>query len=783
MASINAEEEALNAVKSHSFQMKCSLDKGRLMDALNNASSMLNELRTSLLSPKSYYELYMAVTDQLRHLVAYLMEEFERGRKLADLYEVVQHAGNIIPRLYLLITVGLVYMKTTPTCRKEILKDLVEMCGGVQHSLRGLFLRNYLLQMCREVLPGQDSENQGTLQDSLDFILTNFAEMNKLWVRIQHQGHSRDKERREKERLELRLLVGTNLVRLSQLEALDVNCYKETVLPGILEQIVSCRDAIAQEYLMECLIQVFPDEFHLATLRPFLNSCAQLMTRVNVRSITIALIDRLSKSEHVDLPDNLFELLSQQISNMIESRPEIEIEGVIAMETSLINFSTKRITNKTKQSEAINSVLKSAMVIIKEKTGSKTLDEDSLLNKELLRFLKVPIRADNASQALNSMKLILNLENYRTLLEELHQVTLNKQIALSLMNPLIDDAEEETTQKASEESDAKLSLNEISLFIDIICKPLVKNVQTDDYLKLNEEEKEAFIDEQVTMAKFLHVLLSPQVMNDYNFHTRFEALNNIANTLSQSGPHRMKHTFPCIIFRALQLVADINKARQNTETVDGQISIKDVFEFTTNQIDKLIVGDKDSTFVGLTVRLCLKCSEAAMKTDLPDKESLASEYVAQAFRVQERTEFKADDKLESILFIINSIKALQFQQYDIILSLAESCFEYTFAGFIAGDDRCRIFLAVMSVLVDVDNVDGKQLYSYLDGFIKSLFMMEQDKRVGYIKELLTHLEEIVNRAGTGLAKYIDFLRESMNDRFQVKNSIPKMLKELHIGSD
>lgn len=27
-------------------------------------------------------------------------------------------------------------------------------------------------------------------------------------------------------------------------------------MPGILEQIVSCRDAIAQEYLMECIIQV-----------------------------------------------------------------------------------------------------------------------------------------------------------------------------------------------------------------------------------------------------------------------------------------------------------------------------------------------------------------------------------------------------------------------------------------------------------------------------------------------------------------------------------------------
>ena len=56
--------------------------------------------------------------------------------------------------------------------------------------------------------------------------------------------------------MELRILVGTNLVRLSQLEMVDVSMFGRLVLPGILEQVVSCRDAIAQEYLMECIIQV-----------------------------------------------------------------------------------------------------------------------------------------------------------------------------------------------------------------------------------------------------------------------------------------------------------------------------------------------------------------------------------------------------------------------------------------------------------------------------------------------------------------------------------------------
>lgn len=54
---------------------------------------------------------------------------------------------------YLLITIGVVYIKCGQDTRRNILSDLVEMCRGVQHPLRGLFLRNYLLQSTRTLLP------------------------------------------------------------------------------------------------------------------------------------------------------------------------------------------------------------------------------------------------------------------------------------------------------------------------------------------------------------------------------------------------------------------------------------------------------------------------------------------------------------------------------------------------------------------------------------------------------------------------------------------------------
>ena len=201
----------------------------------------------------------MLVFDQLRHLEMFFQDEYQRGRHMQDLYEVVQHAGNIVPRLYLLITVGSVYVKSKQAPAKDILKDLVEMCKGVQHPTRGLFLRNYLSQLSKDKLPDAGSEYEGfggTVEDSIAFVLQNFNEMVFLFSRLKNEGPMKERTKREQEREELRLLLGTNLVRLSQLDGVTLDLYRETVLPKVLEVVIKSNDKVAQQYLMECIIQV-----------------------------------------------------------------------------------------------------------------------------------------------------------------------------------------------------------------------------------------------------------------------------------------------------------------------------------------------------------------------------------------------------------------------------------------------------------------------------------------------------------------------------------------------
>ncbi|OMJ07894.1 Vacuolar protein sorting-associated protein 35 [Smittium culicis] len=298
----------LSNVKSNSDLMKRCMDNDKVMDSLKHCSSILNELKTSKLSPKLYYELYFSIFDNLQLLVPYLRDLHISGKQhLADLYELVQYAGSVVPRLYLMVTVGSVYI-SLPSYYKsmsisnseeipvnEVLQDMLEMARGIQHPVRGLFLRYYLAQMTKEYLPTSSIQSTfGNVDDSIHFLLSNFTEMNKLWVRMQHQGLTRDKSKREEERRDLRTLVGSNLLRLSLLEGVSESKYHDIILPSMLSQVVSCKDPLAQEYIMEATIQAFSDEYHIKTLGMLTSTLGKLHPKVSIKGIILSLTERIS---------------------------------------------------------------------------------------------------------------------------------------------------------------------------------------------------------------------------------------------------------------------------------------------------------------------------------------------------------------------------------------------------------------------------------------------------------------------------------------------------------
>ena len=202
-----------------------------------------------------------------------------------------------------------------------------------------------------------DPDRAGTVVDSCDFILANFFEMNRLWIRIQHMpakdNTKETKRRTQRERNDLRILVGSNLNRLSQLEGLGAHEYGSKILPRILQEVAGCRDPLAQAYLMDCIIQVFPDEFHLETLEVFLGVCPKLREKVNVRTILNNMMERLlhyyqkeSLNDEEDTNDvkammalQSFDMFEECVQRLYEARGNnIPPRDVIRLQLCLLKY-------------------------------------------------------------------------------------------------------------------------------------------------------------------------------------------------------------------------------------------------------------------------------------------------------------------------------------------------------------------------------------------------------------------------------------------------------------
>uniref|UniRef100_A0A8R1XNJ2 Vacuolar protein sorting-associated protein 35 n=1 Tax=Onchocerca volvulus TaxID=6282 RepID=A0A8R1XNJ2_ONCVO len=621
-------EESCHVVRTLSFEMKRCLDKGVLMDALKHASQMLAELRTGSLTPKYYYRLYVDVTNELQHLETHLTEDYEKGRKVADLYELVQYAGNVIPRLYLLITVGVVYIRLEEANARDILKDLVEMCRGVQHPLRGLFLRNYLLQCTRNLLPDieeSDNSDHGDVRDAIDFIMMNFAEMNKLWVRMQHQGPSREKDKRERERRELRILVGTNLVRLSQLENLNIDTYRKVVLPGILEQAVSCKDAISQEYLMECVIQVFPDEYHLATLHEFLHACSELDQNVQIKNVFIALIDRLAiyaSSEDVKIPNDLplFDIFSEQTQSVIMSRKAMPPEDVVSLQTTLVNFALKCYPERTDYADIVFAT--TANVFSKFKISRAPYN--NVVGREIMKILRIPV------DQYNNIDKLLQLEHYGDVLG-LMDYRGRTQAAAYILQKMVDNDIVLTTLEAVEK------------LLDLIEPLLVDQEDQPDDLRMNED----FADEQALVSRFVNLVHAPTT------DQQFLIISAVRKRFGAGGRYRIQYSLPTITFALYQLIV-----RYASETDDGKRNAKlqKMFVFCMHTIDALVSSAELSQ---LPIRLYLQGVLIADQIKFENNVTVAYEFFSKAFSIYEEEVADSRAQLAAISLLIGTLERVK----------------------------------------------------------------------------------------------------------------------------
>lgn len=385
---------------------------------------------------------------------------------------------------------------------------------------------------------------------------------------------------------------------------------------------------------MECIIQVFPDEFHISTLDPFLKSCAQLQSGVNVKSIIISLIDRLaayhqrnekskadtSASEVVSIDVcQLFDIFSIQIANIVQIRTDMPIEDTISLQVSLVNLAQKVYPD---QIDYVDKVLETTTLIL-ENLNMLSINHSLAVNQELSRLLRVCI------DFYNNILTILDLNFFQKLLAKFDYSS-RKSLSLYFVMNILDN---ETLIPTEEQTEKVLEM----------LSPLIKD-QEDQPGDSNDPDD--FAEEQGIVGRFIHLLKSDHLDMQYKI------LQVARKHFGSGGAQRIKHVLPSLVFQALQLAYKYKVIAEEDENWDKKC--QKIIQFCHTTISAIAKAELPD----LALRLFLQGALCIGQIQQTNHETVAYEFMTQAFSIYEDEISDSKAQLAAITLIISTFEQM-----------------------------------------------------------------------------------------------------------------------------
>jgi len=426
------------------------------------------------------------------------------------------------------------------------------------------------------------------------------------------------RSKRELERKNMRQLVGTNLVRLSEMRGVDLETYQNSVLPRILEQVINCKDIIAQEYLMDAIIQVFPDDFHLATLETFLTTCAQLNDSVNVKDILIVLMNRLSMyaREHSDkIPEGIemFPLFNKYSAQVIEAKKaansgQADLGGhLLPLQVALCNFAARCYPDHLNY---VDSVLDYAVRAITE-SGATVIDGDKAVDAAT-QLLSLPLE----SIALR----VLELKHFSPLLNLLPPLN-RKKVAVCI-------------SQTSSKSTSNIETVEHADALFKYLSPLIV-----EEIKVTDDNRFEFEQEQHAVAQLF------QMVHNEDVDIHFELYGVARRYFGRGGKDRLEFSLPPLLFNSLKLA---ERARNTFET---DKKARAILGFVLETIAAF-----KSMYPELAMRMYLMAAATAARCGL---EPIAYEFMAQAFVTYEDEISDSKIQVNCIVYLTAALQQIQ----------------------------------------------------------------------------------------------------------------------------
>ena len=775
-------EKSLKTVKEQAFHINSAIEKNNLRHCLKEAYTMLCELRTNELSPKNYYGLYMSVVDVMLTLKNYMLEEVSRGRRLIDLYDDVQQAQNVIPRLYLMITAGSIYIERVPRSTRVIIYDMLGLVKAVQNPIKGLFLRNYLLKMLKDKLPDKDNvylREGATFEDSIKFIIENMEEMNRLWIRLSGSARGAEKAKRDKEREELKVLIGESMTKLSSLENLNMEIYEEIVLPKLLNMILNSKDQLSQQYLMECIIHAFPDSYNVKCIESLLETTSNLEEGVDIGIIFVSLMQKLGnyfgRFNKTDDNDNengndkqIFETaqniypallknfkgyMNQNLNDKEINSPE-DLNKLFNLISSFIKFSIQ-CAPKEQKFASINNIF--ALTLELANRYKNRMSEDNL-NKIGVLLIEPLTNGMNIFRMSDFIPL-MNLLNFKS----------RKNIGLKLIETLINNANEGKT--TLEKLDSLDSLDKILKYI----KPLLTNskdsIQEEDYV---------YEAEQSIVCKLIYIIRTN------NIEVIYKILNDLKNIFSHGGPKRRKYTMPPLALRVIKFCHDITLCYENKlglipekkkknkyvkeiiESLDiSKIENDEIFYKLMSNIYKLLkealdIITQEQPELGFKLYLNAASHANSINCNKEKFQKLCTNFIKTAMSIYEEGKYQPSHKYEMLVQISSLLLTINLKNEDIeeimnqLIKNSENMAQR--------EEQCKAMLIIshlyFSIFKDSKQVieclnkarrfadfamtDPPNLILFVKYLNKILFFVEQDAKIVEIKpEEINDLIELI----------------------------------------
>ena len=770
-------DEVLLIVKSQGYQMRNAIDNNKLRNSLKFAKAMLDTLKSTTLSPTNYYQLYMTIFDEMQYIFNYFREEARRGRRMKDLYDTVQQCENIIPRLFLLICVASAYIETGQTNATDIIFDLFNLVKGVQNPLRGLFCRYFLLKMIKDRLPdkGNEYEKPGASpDDSVKFILNNLEEMNGLWIRISTNNNEDNPEEISslKEREQLKILIGENITRLASLNCINSETYKQKVLPKIIEILLDGKDALSQQYLLECVVHAFPDEYNIESMDLLLDTCSKLQENVDVKSIFISLMQKLAKyvenckneKNIIESTQKIFNVVKDNIKKiMSDTKNNTNINQLIELQAAYLNFTIKSCPQNEKL-DSVNNILQECVSIL-SKNKNEILTNDS--TKLIRKLLSVPLESNMSIFELYSFPEIMRYLDY------LSRATLSLRIIDSLVNP-----------------NSEVSLNtaqKVSSLMDFI-RPLLED--SPDACEIDQYQFEC---EQASVCKLLFIIKTddPQTM--------YDILNVFKNTFIKGGLKRQKFTFTALVNAYITLayklsyalmkingVEDVRKEKIHEDFVNyyklksldsNEIFHKFMRRVYTQINDTIGIIENDFGDVAVKLYLSLAIQVNDIKIDANLYEEVCYNALSSAIQMFNRGKINDDLKVDLINQLIGTVLNINILSRDNLVAITSNIVQVS-QSLLKKSDQCLAILNCTHLYYKTLVSDSNKILDCLNKAKKFAdFAMTNIKNAILFIKILNKYFFFIEKSEED--ETIDFINpETVNDLIElIKNHIQSMKLE------